>query len=133
MQTVLVVDDNVINTGLYERMVARLPDTKAVCETSPVAALSACKAALPDLIVVDYRMPGLNGIEFIQQFRAIPGAAGVPLVMLTSVEHPALWQQAIDAGANAYLTKPVDASKFLSTIARMLLKGLPSEAASPSA
>lgn len=133
MQTVLVVDDNAINIGLYERMVARLPDTKAICQTDPLVALLGCTAALPDLVVVDYRMPGLNGLEFIRQFRGLPGALDVPLVMLTSVEHPALWQQAIDAGANAYLTKPVDTTRFLGTISRMLFRGDPAQAGSPPA
>lgn len=120
MQTILIVDDNSVNVALYQRVLGEMAQIRAVCQTDPNKALQWCQAETPDAVVVDYRMPETDGLAFIRRFRATAGCGDVPVVMLTSVNHPVLWQHALDAGANAYLTKPVDKLQFIGTIKKLL-------------
>lgn len=121
-----MVDDNRINTALYQRVIADIPETSAVCFTNPLNALAHCRAELPALAVVDYRMAAIDGLEFMRRFRHIPGAADIPLVMLTSVSSPVLWQMALDAGANAFLIKPIEKKQFHACVLK-LLESVPSQ------
>lgn len=117
---VLVVDDNAANTALYKRVVNQIPKQVAQCFTHAGEALAWAARHRPSLVVVDYRMPDVDGLEFIRRFRSIPGRESIPLVMLTSIGSPVLWQMALDAGATAYLMKPIDKRQFLDTAQRLL-------------
>lgn len=120
MQTVLIVDDNDVNVTLYERVLDSLDDVAAVCYTEPNKALEWCHLEVPSAVVVDYRMPETDGLAFIRRFRTIRGCASVPVMMLTSLDDPALRAHAHAAGANAFLAKPVDKQQFLTLIEKML-------------
>lgn len=116
----MIVDDNSVNVTLYERVLESLDNVEAVCYVDPNKALQWCQTEVPAAVVVDYRMPETDGLAFIRRFRTIRGCAGVPVMMLTSLDHPALREHAKDAGANAFLTKPVDKHQFLTLIEKML-------------
>lgn len=60
----------------------------------------------PDLVLMDVRMPGLNGLEACRSIRKSPLLAHIPVVMLSSADSPEEVQAGLDAGATAYLTKP---------------------------
>ncbi|MFN2528763.1 MAG: response regulator [Candidatus Baltobacteraceae bacterium] len=120
MNEILVVDDNEVNVRLYERVITNIPNTKAVCFTDPNEALEWLKQGTPILLVVDYRMPQTDGLEFMRQFRANRRTAKVPAIMLTAIDHPILKQQAIAAGINFFLTKPVNKAQFLAAIKHLL-------------
>jgi two-component system, response regulator RpfG len=62
----------------------------------------------PDLMLVDYRMPGMTGIEFTTRFRTLPDCAEVPLVMVTVATDRLIRLRALEAGATDFLPKPVD-------------------------
>jgi two-component system, response regulator RpfG len=117
---ILVVDDSPSNTTVYERVVNQIPGHKAHCFTDPHQALAWAKAHPPALAVVDYRMPGIDGVEFIKRLRALHGNEQVPVAMLTAVASPVLWQMALDAGANAYLMKPINKDQFIETVQKLL-------------
>ncbi|MDP9016882.1 MAG: response regulator [Candidatus Eremiobacteraeota bacterium] len=120
MNEILIVDDNEVNVRLYERVITNIPNTKAVCFTDPGEALDWLKKGAPILLVVDYRMPLTDGLEFMRQFRANRRTSKVPAIMLTAVDHPVLKQQAIAAGVNFFLTKPVNKAQFLAAIKHLL-------------
>jgi putative two-component system response regulator len=120
MNKILVVDDNEVNVRLYERVITNIPNTHAVCFTDPNEALAWCKSEAPILLVVDYRMPETDGLEFMRRFRAAKHTAKVPAIMLTAIDHPVLKQQAIAAGVNFFLTKPVNKGQFLAAIKHLL-------------
>ncbi|HBX60172.1 MAG TPA: two-component system response regulator, partial [Methylophaga sp.] len=61
-----------------------------------------------DLIVTDYRMPEIDGIEFIRRVRQMPALQSVPIMMITVVSEKAVRYDALDAGATAFLTRPID-------------------------
>jgi two-component system chemotaxis response regulator CheY len=80
-------------------------------------ALSWCRAAMPDAILLDWNMPVLNGLEFLQQLRLEPGG-GAPVVVFCTVENtPDRIAKAMASGANEYIMKPFDSeileSKFV--------------------
>ena len=117
---ILVVDDNAVNTALYERVIRHIPRREAKCFVDAEDALTWSRTNKVGLLVVDYRMPKLDGVEFIWRFRAMPGKATVPVIMLTSVSSPVLWQMALDAGATTYLAKPINKKRFLETALKLL-------------
>jgi CheY-like chemotaxis protein len=72
-------------------------------------ALAAARRCRPDIIVSDLRMPGTDGIQFIQQLRQIPGLASTPAIALTGATLEKDVQQALASGFSAHLVKPVEA------------------------
>lgn len=118
---IFVVDDSASNIVLYERVVNQIPLHTARCFTDPVEALNVAKTHPPAAVVVDYRMPAMDGVEFIKRFRAMHPKEKVPIVMLTGISSPVLWQMALDAGANAYLMKPIQKQQFVETLEKLLL------------
>jgi two-component system, response regulator RpfG len=120
LRDILVVDDSPSNTTLYERVVNHIQGHAAQCFTDPVLALAWAKTHRAALVVVDYKMPKMDGLEFIRRLRAMEGNEHVPIAMLTAVHSPVLWQMALDAGASAYLMKPIDKQQFIETAQRLL-------------
>lgn len=72
------------------------------------AALEWMQEATPDLIVADYKMPEMDGIEFIRRIRELPNGFDIPVVIVTIVEDREVRYRALEAGATDFLTKPVD-------------------------
>jgi CheY-like chemotaxis protein len=74
------------------------------------------KGALPALIFLDYNMPGINGIEVLQQVRALKEGRYVPIVILSSSMLASDIRKAYDAGANGFLHKTFAWEKFSATL-----------------
>ena len=117
---VLVIDDSQINVTLLCRLLEKLDACSSVSFLNPAAALAWCREQTPDLVLVDYMMPEMNGIEFIRQFRALPHCADLPALMITANDEVALRYEALEAGANDFLIKPVDKIEFLARTKNML-------------
>lgn len=110
---ILIVDDNPVNLKLFETLARRLEDCAVHAFADPLAALSWCAANRPDLILLDYMMPGLDGIGFLERLRQDPGMAEAMVIMITADTEKEVRLRALDAGANDFLTKPVDTAEFL--------------------
>ncbi|MDP2144153.1 MAG: SpoIIE family protein phosphatase [Gallionella sp.] len=117
---VLVVDDTLINVTLLSHLIAKLEDCESIGYTDPAAALAWCGDHVPDLVLLDYMMPGLDGIEFLRRFREIPGRADIPVLMVTANDQIEVRHQALEAGANDFLTKPIDKTEFSARMRNML-------------
>lgn len=117
---VLVVDDNGANALLYERVIANLPGCTCRSFSDPSQALDWCGAQNPSLLIVDYAMPGMDGIEFVRRFRSISGCEQVPIVMLTGLNSARVREGALAAGASVFLTKPISKDRFLNEARRLL-------------
>src|SRR3970040_1543463 len=116
--TIPLLDDSQENLDVMQRMLARLPGMKvnAVKFTFGGDALSWCRAHEPDICVVDYNMPGMNGIEFITQARMLPRYRGIPIIMITGSSDSALRQRALVSGANDFMIRPVNPDEFLTRL-----------------
>lgn len=75
---------------------------------------------VPDLIVSDVVMPGINGFTLCQTLRGDPRFAAVPVLLLTGLDSDEGFLRGMEAGADAYLTKPVDRAELLKKIGELL-------------
>jgi CheY-like chemotaxis protein len=117
---VLVVDDTQINVMLLSHLIEKLDDCEPVGYTDPAEALAWCAANLPDLVLLDYMMPEIDGIEFLHRFRKISGRADIPVLMVTANDQIEVRHKALEAGANDFLTKPIDTIEFTARMRNML-------------
>jgi putative two-component system response regulator len=118
---VLIIDDTEINLILFAALVKKLDDCVPHTFAGARDALAWTRDSIPDLVIVDYMMPDLDGLEFIRLMREIPGRDGVPIIMITANDQKQLRYRALDLGANDFLTKPVDKVEFLARSRNMLL------------
>lgn len=84
------------------------------------AAVRFCRSTRVDLVVLDVRMPGLDGISACRQIRALPTPPGV--VMLSTYQEPAILQAAREAGANAFLSKETRPAVLARVLARVAVE-----------
>jgi len=122
MPLVLIVDDQLTNRAIFSKLAASIESGVAVeAFGDPAVALDWARDHTPDLVVTDYKMPQMDGAEFVRRFRELPGAAEVPVIVLTIYEERSFRLQALEAGATDFLQSPVDHPEFI-TRARNLLK-----------
>jgi putative two-component system response regulator len=107
MNRVVIVDDETPNLKLYGAVVRRVLGYDALMYDDPLVALRELGDLRPPLVMVDYRMPEMNGIAFVEALRAIPGHEFTPVIMMTVDPDLTLPRRAIAAGATAYLERPV--------------------------
>jgi putative two-component system response regulator len=117
---VLIVDDTEINLILFKALVQKLGNCIEHTFVDPLKGLAWVQAHKPDLVIVDYMMPQIDGIEFIQRFRQMPGHAETPVLMVTANDQKDVRYAALERGATDFLTKPVDRVEFLSRARNML-------------
>ncbi|MBT0962058.1 HD domain-containing phosphohydrolase [Denitromonas iodatirespirans] len=117
---IVIIDDTPLNLTLMQALVGKLSDCEPVPFVDPLAGLAWCQANEPDLVVVDYMMPGLDGVEFISRFRATPGRDDVPILMVTADHERQTRYDALQAGATDFLNKPVDRNEFQPRVHNML-------------
>jgi len=86
----------------------------------PVDAVVWATRNVSDLVLVDYMMPEMDGIEFVKRLRALPGYEHVPIVMVTVHDDRKVRYAALDAGITDFLTKPVDARECLARCRNLL-------------
>ncbi|HMV52808.1 MAG TPA: HD domain-containing protein [Rhodocyclaceae bacterium] len=121
MRNIVIVDDTEINVLVMEALVGKIDNCRPVPFSDPVVALDWCRANDPDLLVVDYMMPVLDGIEFIRQLRAAPGKEHLPMLMVTADHQKEVRYRALESGATDFLTKPLDSIEFVSRVRNMLM------------
>lgn len=120
--TILAIDDDLLEQRTLQLILRPMSDYHLIFANNGGAALVLAQEHLPDLIIVDYMMPGMNGIEVCRRVRAMPLLAEVPIIMVTGVGDQTVRLQALQAGVDDFLNKPyepVELSARLKTIARL--------------
>ena len=120
MHTVLIIDDSDINLTLIKALVLKLGECNPVLFENPLKALDWCRENVPDLVIVDYMMPDMDGLRFISAFRALHGRDEVPILMVTANDQKDVRYEALLGGANDFLTKPIDRVEFGARARNML-------------
>lgn len=120
---VMVVEDDADQreelVELIESALAR--ETLTVIEHGDAtSALADCQTRTPDMILLDYRLPGGNGVSLIQNIRQIPQVADIPLIMITGEADRTILRDALHAGANDFVRKPFDAIELTARVRNML-------------
>jgi two-component system, response regulator RpfG len=106
---VLIVDDESTGRTILEKVIQKIDnDLQVTGFDSAVDALDWLNANRVDLIITDYRMPMINGVEFIKKVRNLPDCESVPIMMITVVSEKSVRYEALEAGATAFLTRPID-------------------------
>jgi two-component system chemotaxis response regulator CheY len=105
----LVVDDSRAMRSIISKILARL-GFEVVQAADGVEALATLSAGAPfDVVLSDWNMPEMNGLEFVKVLRADPKFARVVVVMVTTETHIEQMMTALEAGANEYIMKPFTA------------------------
>jgi diguanylate cyclase (GGDEF)-like protein len=117
---IVIIDDAKVNAKLISAYVEKLENSKPTIFTNAVEGLDYCIEEDVDIILVDYKMPNINGLELVKKIRSIPEKSGVPIVMITAEDNRDILRQALDAGANDFLTKPVDEIELTARVRNML-------------
>lgn len=115
MKTCLVVDDSRVVRKVASRILEAL-DFEPLEAGDGLEALSVCRAAMPDVVLLDWSMPVMDGVEFLRALRAEPGGQAPIVVFCSANDEPGRMADALDAGADEYIMKPFDgdiiAAKF---------------------
>ncbi|MCX6396864.1 MAG: response regulator [Propionibacteriales bacterium] len=119
MAVVAVVDDD---HDLRELMAIRLRASGLQVHQSAdgIAGLELIRGCNPDLVVLDWMMPGKTGIEVCRDLRSDEELASVPVLLVTARSESADREVGLAAGANVVLTKPFELRAFIDTVVRLL-------------
>lgn len=106
---VLIVDDESTGRAILAKIIQQTVDDIIVKSfDNATSALEWLDNNHPDLIITDYRMPEINGVEMIKLIRSKPDCQDIPIMMITVVSEKSVRYEALEAGATAFLTRPID-------------------------
>lgn len=115
MKYCLVVDDSSVIRKVSRRILEDMRFRVSEAENGEKA-LDMCRAEMPDVVLLDWNMPVMDGYEFLTKVRQIPGGGEPKIIFCTTENDIAHISRALEAGANEYIMKPFDkdivAAKF---------------------
>jgi len=107
--TVMVIDDQLTSRIILETILQSIGDNiKVKTYDNALSALKVAEADPPDLIIADYKMPEIDGVEFTRRLRRLPACRDIPIIIITIVDERSVMYEALEAGATDFLIKPVD-------------------------
>lgn len=119
-QHVVIVDDDDLTLKLFAGIAAEIPDVVVHPFRASAEAIDWYHGKEVDCFVFDYNMPLPNGLQMIALVRALPEFAHVPIVIVTGAHEREIRYQALDAGANDFLQKPVDYREMVARLTTLL-------------
>jgi DNA-binding response OmpR family regulator len=119
-KTILIVDDNEdLTKGL--KVLLRSHDYATVTAGDAVSAISTAKSEKPDLVILDLGLPAGDGYLVMERLSNIPTLSVTPVIVVSARDREGHCKRSFDAGAKAFLQKPVDKEVLLSTIEKVLM------------
>ena len=116
---ILVVDDEPINIDLLEAMLTQ-EDFDIIPSANGAEAIAATHSSPPDLILLDIMMPVMDGYEVAQKLKGDPNTAHIPIILVTALNDISDRVKGLEAGADDFLTKPVDKSELKARVNNLL-------------
>ncbi|MCB1544814.1 MAG: EAL domain-containing protein, partial [Rhodoblastus sp.] len=111
----------VTNRNIFSKLAASIaPDIEVHAFGNPREALDWLAANPVDLVITDYKMPEMNGADFVRALRATQGASDIPVVVITVYEERSYRLRALEAGATDFLNSPVDHHEFITRTRNLL-------------
>jgi CheY-like chemotaxis protein len=117
--TILIVDDNVHNRKLFSALLHSQGYLFRTAANGPLALESVAECP-PDLILLDYMMPGMDGCEVARKLKENPLTKAIPIIMLSAMDDIELLQKSNDAGIQDFLTKPFSRIDLSEKIRKLL-------------
>ena len=118
--SILVVDDELVNVRLLEKIFMTMEYSNVICTQDPTQVVSLYQQHNFDLILLDLDMPRLDGYGVMEQLNKLTDNNLPPILMLTAQHMQSYRQRALDSGARDYVTKPFDAKELLSRVNNLL-------------
>ncbi len=122
-RTLLYVEDNLSNLRLVEHILARRPELKLHAAMQGRLGLDLIREHHPDLVLLDLNLPDLPGAELLAILRHDPSTRDIPVVVISADATRHQIDRLTQAGARAYLTKPLDVKRFLEVVDELLESG----------
>jgi len=118
--TVLIVDDSRIMRNTMKSVFSKMKIACEVVEADDgTDALEQMEKEPIELVLLDWNMPKLSGLDFLKQVRAVEKYKNLPIIMVTSKTARANVIEAIQNGATDYITKPINTDLFIEKLARL--------------
>jgi signal transduction histidine kinase/CheY-like chemotaxis protein len=118
--TVLYIEDHASNIALVERLIARRDEYELVTAMTGRAGLKLAATVAPDVVLLDLDLPDISGEDVLLELRADPATAGIPVIVVSADATAGRQEQLLQAGAAAYIVKPLQLASFLATLAAVL-------------
>ena len=117
--TILIAEDNKANAAMLAEYL-HAKGYQVVAVEDGVEAVAQARALVPDIILMDIQIPNLDGLEATRLIRADDSVRHIPIIAITALTMPGDEEQCVDAGVNAYLSKPVGMRELMQEIERQL-------------
>jgi CheY-like chemotaxis protein len=117
---VLLVDDNLKLLTLFTEALHEIGECQVMTATNGIEALDRYFEFQPDCLVIDVKMPGLDGYQLVRALRGDPETTGTPLILLTAMAQEKDVYTGVASGADQYLTKPTTPIELLHAIRRVM-------------
>jgi DNA-binding response OmpR family regulator len=118
---IIIVDDEPVSLTALKQIVEKHPACRVRGFAEASAALSWCADNDPDVVIVGYVMPELNGVEFVKHLRSLTGKKETPVLMVTANVDQNIRAHALRVGVNDLLNKPYDSAELQARVGNMLL------------
>lgn len=124
MATILILDDSPTNRSIYARLATMVEDgVTTEVFADPLDALEWLEHNRADLVITDFKMPGMDGAAFTHRLRTIPAMASIPVLVVTAHDDRSFRVRALDAGATDFLQSPIDHFEFVTRARNLLALG----------
>lgn len=114
--TILYIEDNLDNLRLVETIIGQIVNTRLLYAFNAERGLDLAISEVPDLILMDINLPGMNGIEAMKQLQIAAETKDIPVIAITSAALPIDVEKGMKAGFKDYITKPFDVPNLIQTI-----------------
>ena len=119
MKKILIADDEE-NLRILVRTTLEDPEVRIIEAEDGSRALDLIRQERPDIVLLDWMMPGMTGIDVLQAVKADAGLAGIPVIMLTAKAQAADRERGLEMGAYEYLFKPFSPLELMNVVGRVL-------------